>query len=525
MTLVDIDGDAALGKVRTFIALLEQNHAQWGAAGSGLVVGDPSAASVKKETTAQINEQLPLIKRIAARVDPHLVPKMEPRHGTYSWSYHSTQEASLQLAGLLSSLDEEQRILGPRGPQLAATNLHPWIWNSAVSLWDHGHRREAIQAAAQALFDRHLPEKLWVVPPKAAKDLPGQAFATEPPTPGKPRLRLSDYPEGSPSWISQHQGLYWSWDTQTSTWESVVLIGIGSAFLLCVPLAILTYIIQARLDRVSESQDQISARQEETASGVARLAEEVAQAQADLRLTRDQLSEVARERITANKSKDSALFKAVGEAPSRADVLSSLVRAKEIGVIPDQGCRVSFISDCYLRFTPDWTSGDPVVYESEDPDTIALTLEQADATVLRLMRWNAGMHASEVIVDIAEALQASGVYPGDASFDADKIFADLSALLTLGYDSITRGAVDPVRHIIQLCPPQWAVCDDGIHSTQTPYMIRADKIYRGDRYSAHMSEKSWVDMNSFEEASAACYALFGAGSLAVKPRGFSDLPF
>jgi hypothetical protein len=51
-------------------------------------------------------------------------------------------------------------------------------------------------------------------------------------------------------------------------------------------------------------------RQEETASDVARLTAEVAQPQADLRLTREELSEVVRERITENKSKDSALFKA-----------------------------------------------------------------------------------------------------------------------------------------------------------------------------------------------------------------------
>ena len=79
--------------------------------------------------------------------------------------------------------------------------------------------------------------------------------------------------------------LYWSWDSQTSTWESVVLVAFGSALLLFVPLAILTRGIEAALDRVSTRQERISTRQEETASDVARLAEEVAQTQDDLRLT------------------------------------------------------------------------------------------------------------------------------------------------------------------------------------------------------------------------------------------------
>jgi hypothetical protein len=265
--------------------------------------------------------------------------------------------------------------------------------------------------------------------------------------------------------------------------------------------------------------------QQETASDVARLTEEVAQTQADLRLTREQLSDVVRDRITANKSKDSTLFKAIGEAPSQADVLNSLIRAKELGITPEQGCRVGFISDCYLRFTPEWQSTDPVVYESQDPDVIGLTLERIDATPLNRLSWDAETSTSEIAVAIAEAMQASGVYPGVSSFDAGKIFADLSALLTLGYDSITRGAVDPVRHIIQFCPPQWAVCDNGICSTQTPYYIPANKTSGENRLLAHMSEKIWVDMESFEEAEMTCRALFEAGSLAIKPRGFAEPPF
>jgi hypothetical protein len=119
MTTIQIaDVEAALGRVRAFIELLDQNHAQWDAAGSGVGVGSSSAVS----------------------------------------------------AGLLSSLGEADQILGPRGPKLSAASLHPWIWNAAVSLWDDDHRREAVQAAATALFDQHLPAKLGVPgPPEAAR--------------------------------------------------------------------------------------------------------------------------------------------------------------------------------------------------------------------------------------------------------------------------------------------------------------------------------------------------------------------
>ena len=327
--------------------------------------------------------------------------------------------------------------------------------------------------------------------------------------------------------------LYRSWDSQTSTWESGVLVQFGSTLLLFVPLAYLTYRIEAGLERVSTRQEEIATQQEETASDVHQLAEEVAQTQADLRLTREQLSEMVRERITENKSKDSALFKAVGEAPSQADVFNSLVRAMEMGVIPDQGCRVDLISDCYLRFNPVWRSDNPVnpAWRSYDPDEISaaqepviqLTLERIDTTTLGHVHWSAISSPSRIAVEIAQLMQSSGVYPGDNLFDAGKIFADLSALLTLGYDSTTKGAVEPVRHIIQLCPPQWAVCDDGVYCTDQPYQIAAWRL--DEDWLPHMSGKTWVDINSLDEALRTCDALFKAGALAVKPRHPGDAPF
>jgi hypothetical protein len=202
MTTVDIaDIAAALGKVRTFISLLEQSHAVADKAG---IYSDPTLQ--EKQADNQIQEQLPLIRQIAARVDANLVGDLKKDSAAYGWPYYRTLDAARQLAGRLSSVGEEERILGPRGPKLAAANLHPWIWNAAVSLWDNGHRREAVQAAATAVFDQHLPAKLGVPGPPSAKDRISQAFTTDPPQPGKPRLRLDDYPDPSSNWTSQHEG-------------------------------------------------------------------------------------------------------------------------------------------------------------------------------------------------------------------------------------------------------------------------------------------------------------------------------
>ena len=223
--------------------------------------------------------------------------------------------------------------------------------------------------------------------------------------------------------------------------------------------------IENRIESVSTKQDQISERQERARSDINRLTEEVAQTQADLQLTREQLSEVVRERLATAKDRDTSLFRAVGEAPLRADILDALIRAQEMGIIPDQGCRVDISgTGSYLRFKPEWESSNSIVRDNQDFDTIELTLEEIDATELRTIHWDKESSASDIALAVAEAMQASGTWPGDTLFDAGRIFASLAALLTLGHDSTTRGAVEPVRHIIQLCPPQWAVCDDGVYA-------------------------------------------------------------
>jgi Protein of unknown function (Hypoth_ymh) len=195
------DVEAALVKVRGFMATLMASDNLFSPGGTY----SESQATEWKRVEGQIHEQLPLVLGIAARVDPSLPARLK-HEDSYGWPYTDCLQACQELAGRLGSLDEAQRILGPAGPQLAAENLHPWIWNAAVNLWADGHRREAVQGAAHALFDSHLPAKLGMPPARSSKDLVSQAFSTDPPEDGKPRLRLTDYPGRTANWVSQHQG-------------------------------------------------------------------------------------------------------------------------------------------------------------------------------------------------------------------------------------------------------------------------------------------------------------------------------
>lgn len=194
MEIADIP--AAISTVQVFIVILERGQREYSS--------DRTASYILPWRNNEILERLPLIVRIAARVDAELAAKLQEESD--GWPFQQTLKAARQLSGLLKSIGDVEKILGPVGPELAAASLHPWIWDAAASLWDDGYRREAVQAAAQVLFDHHLPAKLGVHPSRSAKDLIAQTFSTPPPTAGNPRLRLDDYPALSPSWTSQHEG-------------------------------------------------------------------------------------------------------------------------------------------------------------------------------------------------------------------------------------------------------------------------------------------------------------------------------
>lgn len=114
--------------------------------------------------------------------------------------------ATDELLGILQGRERDEAVLGPAGPKLAAYQLHRWVWQPAAGLWDNSYRREATQAAAM-VFDSQLPAKLGVPRGAKAVDLIRQAFSTQPPAPGAPRLRLSArQAPNDPDWVNQHEG-------------------------------------------------------------------------------------------------------------------------------------------------------------------------------------------------------------------------------------------------------------------------------------------------------------------------------
>ena len=154
----------------------------------------------------------PIIEEIARAVesDParHHAPGVGVAFaGMWAWS---TQPGWVErLIGILENRARRDEVFEPAGPNLKAVQLHPWVWNAALDLWNDGHFREAVQAAATAV-ERQTKLKI------DRGDLGGtklytEAFALQT-RPGIPRLRFrhleAQTRDGNitQDWSSAHEG-------------------------------------------------------------------------------------------------------------------------------------------------------------------------------------------------------------------------------------------------------------------------------------------------------------------------------
>lgn len=62
------------------------------------------------------------------------------------WQQH--REAAQRAVVQIERAAEVAEKLGDSSPMIRASDLHPWVWEGARSLWQSGHRREAVRAAA-----------------------------------------------------------------------------------------------------------------------------------------------------------------------------------------------------------------------------------------------------------------------------------------------------------------------------------------------------------------------------------------
>lgn len=114
------------------------------------------------------------------------------------------QERAIPRAIVALTREQELREnLGDLAPQISAANLHSWVWSGAKSLWQSGHYRSAV-ADALTKVNAETQNKLNRRD-VSETNLFKQAFSTDPPQPGKPRLRLMPA-DGGETYTSIHRG-------------------------------------------------------------------------------------------------------------------------------------------------------------------------------------------------------------------------------------------------------------------------------------------------------------------------------
>lgn len=141
---------------------------------------------------------------VAAMGEDSLAAKIaEHEEGLYGGHpFTQARIAIVEAIAILSQREELAEIVGPVGPRLVASELHPVIWGAAAKLWDDGHVRSAVQTGATAL-EGLLQDTSG--PGVSGEGLAG-LFSTNQPTKGSPRLRLRNVEQESRTWRSAHEG-------------------------------------------------------------------------------------------------------------------------------------------------------------------------------------------------------------------------------------------------------------------------------------------------------------------------------
>ncbi|WP_330275846.1 TIGR02391 family protein [Lentzea sp. NBC_00516] len=153
----------------------------------------------------QVRTRTWLAQEIVRAMDKSELADKVVEHEEGPYGGHPFTQARLAIVeaiAILTQREELAEVVGPVGPRLSASQLHPTVWGAAAALWDGGHHRAAVQTAATAL--EGLLQTI------AGQAVSGEnlavLFSTGDPTTGSPRLRFRDVDPTAKTWRSAHEG-------------------------------------------------------------------------------------------------------------------------------------------------------------------------------------------------------------------------------------------------------------------------------------------------------------------------------
>lgn len=154
----------------------------------------------------EIWERVAVFGRIANRVAPGVADRFDTTRNANLWPWFDLEPKVRMVLGIVRQQDRIDALLGPRGPVLAVSGMHPEFAGTAARLFEQGHYREAVLRAARTVNEM-TQDKLEVRGVEGVS-LVQQAWSTNDPHPGQPRLRAPGVDRAAEErlWKDLHEG-------------------------------------------------------------------------------------------------------------------------------------------------------------------------------------------------------------------------------------------------------------------------------------------------------------------------------
>jgi hypothetical protein len=166
---------------------------------------NPALARQVTEGVDHVRARTRLARDVVAAMEENQLAVLIVEHEEGMYGPHpftQARNAIVEAIAIIAQREELAEILGPVGPRLSATELHPVIWGAAAGLWDDGHHRAAVQTAATALEGTLQA----IATPALSGENLSILFSLTDPTKNSPRLRIRDVDPASKTWKSAHEG-------------------------------------------------------------------------------------------------------------------------------------------------------------------------------------------------------------------------------------------------------------------------------------------------------------------------------
>src|SRR6185437_13906677 len=143
MGCMTIDAAWARTELTEFLKLTELRRPQ-----TAPNVFDASGRMVNVGSKEDIIAKAQVVEQVLDRVLPRWRTDVSDSVNKVNrWNKH--REAAVRAITVLDRDAEVRERLGDDAPQLSAAVMHPWAWEGARSLWQSGHLRDAVTAAAR----------------------------------------------------------------------------------------------------------------------------------------------------------------------------------------------------------------------------------------------------------------------------------------------------------------------------------------------------------------------------------------